>query len=103
MPKFMGFEKNDAGQTCARVDFPDATTHSFAVVNGAIVRVSTPNPHEELLSEDDFQAKFKAGFGALPTTYPNDGFDLSDLAAAAEAKAAPQGPAPRTPGQNNNM
>ena len=104
MPTFKGFTKNDNGQTCAVVDFPDASKFTIAVVNGALRTSKTPNPHEEQLTEDQFRGKFNCGFEVLPTTYPDGGFSLDAIAAAAENKGPVQkGPVMAPGGQNNNM
>lgn len=101
MPTFKGFTRDDAGQTLAVVDFPDARKFGMAVVNGSLQRTVTPNPHEEELTEDQFRGKFKVGFEALPTNFPDEGVDLGALAAAAEAKGpAPKGPVMRPGGQD---
>lgn len=104
MPTFKGFTKDDSGQTLAVVDFPDARTFSFGVVNGELQRVAKPNPHEEQLSEPQFRGKFKVGFEVLPATYPDGGFSLDAIAAAADNKGPlPKGPVMAPGGQNNNM
>jgi hypothetical protein len=104
MPTFKGFTKDDKGQTLAVVDFPDARKFKLGIVNGAPQSIATPNPHEEQLTEAQFRGKFKAGFEVLPATYPDGGFSLDAIAAAAEGKGPVQkGPVMAPGGQNNNM
>lgn len=104
MPTFNGFTRDEAGRTLAIVDFPDAKIHSIKVVNGALQSVARPNPHEEQLTEDQFRSKFNAGFEALPASFPDGGFSLDALAAAADKKGpALKGPVMQPGGQDNSM
>lgn len=103
MPAFKGFISSEDGEKLAVVDFPDARKFGFAVVNGELQMVVKPNPHEEQLTEEQFRGKFKVGFEVLPTSFPDNGFDLGAIAAAADAKASPRGPALRPGGQSNEM
>lgn len=103
MPTFKGFISSEGGEKLAVVDFPDARKFGFAVVNGALQSVVKPNPHEEQLTEAQFRGKFKVGFEVLPSSFPDNGFDLGAIAAAADAKAAPKGPVMRPGGQTNEM
>ncbi len=104
MPTFKGFTKDDNGQTLAVVDFPEARTFKIGVVNGELSRTAKPNPHEAQLNEDQFRGRFKVGFDVLPTSYPDGGFSLDAIAAAAEGRGPVQkGPVMAPGGQNNNM
>jgi hypothetical protein len=104
MPTFKGFNKDESGQTLAVVDFPEARKFIPSMASGALQFIPHPNPHERQLTEDQFRNTFKVGFEVLPTSYPDGGFSLDAIAAAAEGKGpAQKGPVMVPGGQNNNM
>lgn len=94
MAIFKGFEKNEADQLVAVVDFPQATKHSFEVIGGRPTRVSIPDPHEERLDEPTFAAKFGgADFEALKgLPFNENGHDLNQI--LAQANDTLRGPGP---------
>jgi hypothetical protein len=93
MPVFKGFEKNELDQPVAVVDYPNATKHSFMQdAQGALRRVTVPNPHEERLNEATFAKRHGVGFEPLKALpYNEDGYDLATV-------LADNGPKAPTPG-----
>lgn len=103
MPTFKGFISSEGGEKLAVVDFPDARKFSPMMVDGGLRLVGRPNPHEEQLTESQFRGKFKVGFEVLPASFPDNGFSLDAIAAAADNKAAPKGPVMRPGGPSTDM
>ena len=89
MPSFKGFEKTEADQLVAVIDYPEATKHSFMRdAGGAMRRVEVPNPHEDRLDENTFAQRHGVNFSALQgLPFKEEGYDLGAIVAAHKPEA----------------